>query len=193
MAKSKSWVGSRIRVVVPEVVVRVGYPRSMDDYYQQALTRYGLRLAETLPDILGYDLATKIRGADPSTCLEIAKSNPLFSRMLWTIAYPLARKDQFGGNARTIHTVRMPEIEGREFTVLDRRSAYTGMRYGGHRPSSWFNDDGEPPSLEHVQHHNILMIQSGTHPTLRPNTAFKYTDNVWIDALNVVKIEPSVP
>lgn len=179
MAKQKPWVGSRVRVVNPEVVVRVGYPKSMHDYFQQALGQYGERLTVALPELLGAGEWYQILGGDPRVRV---KAHPLLNNLLWAIALPLARKDRFGGNARTIHTRCMPELEGQEFEVLERRSAYTGVRYSGY-PSSC-DDEGEAPSLGNIQHHNMLKVQH----TPWSGSSNLYANGLWIAAGNVERI-----
>ena len=188
MAKQKPWVGSKVRIVNPEIVVRVGYPKSLHDYFQLALEQYGQRLTGALPELLGSSEWQQMLGADPHVR---TKAHPLLSKLLWAIAFPLARKDRFGGNLRSIHTRSAPELKGREFEVLERRSAYTGSRYAGHPRSSCWDDDGEPPSLEDVQHHNMLML-SVSFPdgdlVAMGASSNPYANGIWIAAEHVERI-----
>lgn len=186
MAKQRPWVGSRVRIVNPEVVVRVGYPKSMHDYFQLALEQYGQRLTGALPELLRSSEWQQMLGADPHMR---TKAHPLLTKLLWAIALPLARKDHFGGAVRTIHTRSVPELKGREFGVLERRSAYTGYRYAGHSRSSYWDDDGEPPSLENVQHHNMLRISFYREDLVAMVASSNpYADGTWIASENVERI-----
>jgi hypothetical protein len=128
MNKNIIRVGDRVKIVVPSIMLRVGYPKTVGDYEQAAKEAYGAQLWR---DMSG-------------RCAELA---------IRQIAYGLAKKDGFGGRARTMHLREVPELLGREFTVHSMRTVQTGTYY---KPrSSGDGEDWEPGGLDDRQDHRL--------------------------------------
>lgn len=97
-------VGDRVKVKIPRIVVRVGYPKAVSDYLPEAVKAFGAQL----------------RGAMHAKEAET---------VLRAIAYGLARKDGFGGRGRTLHFEEKEELLGREFTISHTRVVRTGVYF----------------------------------------------------------------
>lgn len=122
----------RVRVVIPKVVVRVGYPKAVVDYLEIARTKYGAQLRHDMGD-------------------------HLVERALHQIAYGLAKTDGFGGNERSLHMKDCPELLGHEFNVSGIRTVLTGTYYPPyeHRDMSGL-PDYEPGGLTDRKAHRLV-------------------------------------
>lgn len=126
--------GDRVRVVVPKICVRVGYPKQVSDYLEAARAKYAKLLREDMKD-------------------------HLVEKALHQIAYGMAKKDGFGGPERTLHLKDEPGIAGKEFTVWGIRTVQTGTYYP---PNSWqgwtdsgYDYDYEPGGLADQKSHRL--------------------------------------
>lgn len=128
-------VDDRVRIIRPVVVVRVGYPKAVSDYRNQAEKVFG-------PLLDANDFGGRIR-----------------EKVLREVAYGLARQDGFGGRQRTLHTKEIPDILGQEFCVTGIRTVKTGTYYpptggrGGYYGDEW---DYEPGGLSDEKTHRLV-------------------------------------
>lgn len=124
--------GDRVRIVTPRVVVRVGYPKTVDDYVEAARRKYG--------DLLVEDMNKR--------CVDKA---------LQQIAYGFAKADGFGGRERSLHCEDVPELAGQVFTVDGVRMVQTGTYYP---PHAWVSHCGEhdyePGGLENMKARRLI-------------------------------------
>lgn len=114
--------GDFVEVVDPRAVRRVGYPKCVDDYLEEANKKYGNQLRQDL-------------------------RNPrITEKCLREIAYGLAKRDHFGGPQRSVHLMEpLPEeFAGKVFSVYNVSVAQTGEYYP---PSGWGTDWYEPGGL----------------------------------------------
>jgi len=145
MGKSRNIirVGDRVRVVNPVVVVRVGYPKCLADYEKEVREKLGFQLTQLL-------LAAGV----PEHELDSSRSG---RKILSELAYCLGNKDRWGGRLRSLHTVEVPELRVQDFTVLEMRTAFTGVHESG--SGQW--DDYSPPCLGHAKAHRLARLGWG--------------------------------
>lgn len=132
--------GDRVRIITPQIVIRVGYPKAVADYLEEATTKYQLMLEKEMP----------------SRCVE---------KVLQQIAYGLAKADGFGGTERSLHLKEVPELKGQEFTVSGVRTVQTGTYYPPHSSVSYFGEyDWTPGGLENMRARRLasgFMVMEG--------------------------------
>ena len=117
----------RVRIVVPKIVTRVGYPKSVKDYVKVAEEKYGAQLRKDIK----WEWAVEI-------------------------AYGLAKTDGFGGRERSLHFEEKPEILGQEFTVSGIRTVQTGTYYPPHSSQTYYGEyDYEPGGLANMKAHRL--------------------------------------
>jgi hypothetical protein len=131
-------IGDVIKVIDPRVVERVGYPRTVDSYVEEAESTAGKFLDFTL------------------RCPARARC-----KLIREIAYALALKDGFGGRERTLHFIEIPQLLGESYCVQGVRSAKTGTYSPGYRSSMWGGNDDEPPSLSEEKTRRLVQISTG--------------------------------
>lgn len=122
----------RVRIVVPKIVTRVGYPKAVKDYLAQAEERYGAQLRKDIT----HEWAV--------------------GKVLQQIAYGLAKTDGFGGRERSLHLEEKPELLGQEFTVSGIRTVQTGTYYPPHSSETYYGEyDYEPGRLMNMKAHRL--------------------------------------
>lgn len=136
-------VGDLVRVIVPHFVVRVGYPKSIEDYlpevdaHMPAVDEVLARLMKSHGGLFGHGL----RGSEPCE-LRIR------GRIRRDLAYLCAKADGFGGRERTVHFREMPEYASREACVAAIRTAVTGTYCPASGGTNYFGEDEyDPPGL----------------------------------------------
>ena len=125
--------GDRVRIITPNVVTRVGSPKAVKDYVDEAEKRYG-------------------------KLLRIDMDDRCAAKVIQQIAYGLAKADGFGGPVRSLHMEEKPELLGQEFTVSGVRMVQTGRYYppsGGY--DSYNGDyDYEPGGLADMKARRLV-------------------------------------
>jgi hypothetical protein len=143
-------VGDRARIITPRFVVRVGYPKVIEDYLPQV-------------DAVDTDLLAILKkltyGADrdylkinlvPNQILE----HRVVKRIKRDLAYMIARGDGFGGRERMLHCQDIPEATGEVVEVTELRTALTGTYY----PPRSYEDDWEPGGLNNEVRHRLAKV-----------------------------------
>lgn len=137
-------VGDKIRVVIPKFVVRVGYPKQVKDYEDQAQALAGQHL----------DAAMRAAGVGAYSW-----DSKQWKRMVREIAYLIACNDGFGGRERSIHWEERPEYERATGTITSIRTAHTGTYNPPWSCQSYDGEcDGDPGGLINEVRHRILSI-----------------------------------
>ena len=130
-------VGDLVRVVDPRVVVRVGYPKCVDDYLGDVDRLVGVEIDAIADKILGLPMLHP-----PSKTLD---------RVRRELALALARRDGFGGRERSIHFVEKPELLDLEARIVSVRSVMIGTYHCASGGRAWYDDDYEPAYLSDRQ------------------------------------------
>ncbi len=165
MGKSK-WVGKRVKILNPEFVVRVGYPKQVQDYEQEVVSQYDTKLCQAFGPLW---------------------EGHLRKRILREVTYTTAKRDGFGGAQRSIHTITNPSLQGKVFEIWSTARCWTGVYY-----RSWGSgEDYEPAGLGNAEAHVLLEVscmnlwagitpEGQSHP--RVQSRFSGT---WIESKNV--------
>lgn len=124
----------RVRVVVPRVVDRVGYPKCVEDYIPQVDVA---RVIALFPQVRPTAEHRAVR------------------RIVHELAHDLALRDGFGGRKRSIHEHDMPELSGLEGGVVGVRSCRTGTYWAG----GGCGEDYDPPFLTDARTHRLVLVQ----------------------------------
>ncbi len=137
--------GDFVRIVEPRVVVRVGYPKCLKDYVPEAEALFLPALRKALDD------SKKVsRHA-------LAKDGKSYKRIVYELAWMLARANGFGGYTRMLHFEEEPELKGRVCQVFAVRSVHTGERFA----PSGSGEDYEPGGLENRKTHRLVEVFVG--------------------------------
>jgi len=166
-------VGDRVRVVDPHFVLRVGYPRSVRDYYAQVEQEQGAMLDALLKQY-GWKGVEKLYGASPLSKLagfpepeEHPRLVAARKMILHQLAYLRAVKDHFGGRQRSLHFVYAPKAAGHESTVASLRTVATGRYFPPSGGKTYDGDyDWEPGGLSDQQAHRLATLDG--YPLTQP-------------------------
>lgn len=123
MAKRKHVyrIGDKIRVLVPRVVERVGYPKSVVDYYPEVSKE--LCIAEGL--LSGLSLDAAVNNAE-GLMLFSNRLSIVSSRVISLAGYLRAKRDGFGGKIRSIHFARLTYWPGCQMAWHEDPPGYGG-------------------------------------------------------------------
>ena len=125
-------LNDRVRITVPKIVTRVGYPKSVKDYLPLAEEKYGAQLRKDI------------------------KWEWAVNKALQQIAYGLAKTDGFGGRERSLHFSEKPDLLGQEFTVAGIRTVQTGTYYPPHSSQTYYGEyDYDPGGLMDMKAHRL--------------------------------------
>lgn len=162
-------VGDHCRVVVPEFVVRVGYPMTVPAEADKVMAEQGQFLRETAVRLAG--------GYGSGTQLEKA-----VRAMAREIAYLRCKGNGWGGKERAIYRHTLEEWQGQTFHVQAVRFVKTGEYVPG---TSW-TGEYEPAYLANEKTHRLLEL-----PYSPPaDTPIPWLSFMEIEAANVVRIDP---
>lgn len=170
MKKPIFHVGDTVRVVTPQFVVRVGYPKTPADY---------LPLVETATDEL-LAVYRKLDLSGQGILQNVVPSN--HDRIQHLLAYELAHKDRFGGNERVIHLMEAPEAKDKILTITALKTVVTGQYYpasGGY--TTYGEYDYEPAELGNRKYHRLAAVDWFVHE-------LKY-EAAWIEVANLEKVD----
>lgn len=149
--------GDRARIIVPKVVVRVGYPKAVSDYLETAKAKFGAALLEEIGE----------RVTD---------------QVLQKIAYGLALADGFGGRERSLHLKDVPDLLGQEFTVGRIRTVQTGTYYPPRGGYDYYGDyDHEPGGLENMKARRLatgFMVANCTYLVSKSEIPVEHLEKV---------------
>lgn len=147
-----------VRIVRPEFVTRVGYPKSVDDYLTQDVMKEAQDfLAKYDPNM--HKARPRMFGSQSIGIMDLTKSARRIAR---EIAYTLARADGFGGRERKLYTVVIPEAKDVEVYVHGVRSVQTGQYYPPVKSSDWETGyvEWDPGGLDGRQTHRLLRVDT---------------------------------
>jgi hypothetical protein len=139
--------GTKMRIVNPIFVTRVGYPKSYEDFLPEARNI----LAANKLITSGY--VTRGNSLEPDE--GELWFPPREQRLITSLAHVLVDKVKHGGNERTLHTINRPELAGKEVEVIATKRAVTGVRYA----AAYYSDgDWEPGGLNSARHHCLVAV-----------------------------------
>lgn len=185
MKKTVYRKGDTIRILRPRVVVRVGYPKTVEDYLPEQSRE--MLVAEYL--LRGQTLEQAIASAEVDIAFNLKKLDDPHPKVAWVAAYLRAKGDGFGGRERTIHFEDLSYWQGSQWMRLDdpdftltkcdtkafkpfeeivvsKRVVKTGTYYppsGGGYGTGWSEDDYwyDPGGLDDMKTHVIIGTRYG--------------------------------
>lgn len=162
-------VGDRCRVVVPEFVVRVGYPMTLDGEQKAVLETYRREIEDFLSRL----------GAMRTLANPVNKS---VWRIAREVAFQRCHINGWGGRMRTIHTVRIEEQAGMEFEVQRVRFVKTGE----YVPAKVWDGEYESAYLADSETHRLLELPFCANTIEHPQIRGGFLE---IEAKNVERID----
>lgn len=148
-----------VRIVKPEFVRRVGYPKEPADYLRDVEAEHGAAVRKLL--------GLEARG--------------MYQRWLKDLAYLRCQRESFGGRERTLHTTLIPEMARQERLVERTRHVVTGTYC-----TAYQSFDGEWNPAELINRKTWTLLSVGRHGFRNGNTTRYGT--LWILSENVEKL-----
>lgn len=146
--------GDKVRIVTPDFVVRVGYPKAVADYEEVAQKLLDSTVAAAFP----------VEAAELNRFVwRKGRSSHFFDRAVRAYARWMAEVDGFGGPVRSVHSLTVPALAGAEGTVQWLRTAATGEYYpptkgSGYNSFSGDYDEGDLGGLADQKSHRIAAV-----------------------------------
>lgn len=164
-------VGDVVRIVEPCIVVRVGYPLTLQDGMTAAEEKWSAKVYEFMKSLEATELS-----ADWMLNSYDAR---LYTDMINTLGSYHLRTVRFGGRERSIHTQTAEELRNTsDWNVVSKRCVKTGTYCAGSYSSGEWGDDYDPPYLSNEQTHVLLTLQNN-------QVIFDFNDRVETEACNV--------
>lgn len=193
-------VGDRVKIVVPDVVVRVGYPLTKADM----MKRQTPEQLQAIRDMFkSFNVRLKM---DSISALGLGEADRDMERLYEKIRYAMAgemlAQAGWGGKQRRIHTYTLKAIKGLLATVDARRVVKTGdYNRGCSSQDYWGEYDYDPAYLSNEKSHVLYKLyvdgygswwnfsrEDGTFfSDITGNDNYK---DIEIEACNLVKIDP---
>lgn len=157
--------GDKVRIVRPFRFIRCGYPKTVTSETEHVLREFGPQIAKLSQDC----------GVHPE--FEHRGKNPL-RKIAAEIAYLRLKTYGYGGRERQIYREVLPQLEGKEFFVIDKKTCVTGT----YNSSSGYVEDYEPATLSNQKTHLLLQVSRYRFPILKSTSS---TSSFWIEACNI--------
>jgi len=176
-------IDDEVKVVIPEVFVRCGYPLCLNDMIKKVQEEEGEKILKFLSTV-GIDGKIELDLFNKSYQIMVEEGgmrlpayDDSFHKIVKAIAYKRIEQLDYGGKERKIYTERNEEIKDLTFTVVGISYKQTGIYTTGSTSSI----DGEvsPPYLANMKVHKILLLY---------NFMFWASEDIRIEAKNVIKI-----
>lgn len=180
--------GDLVRVVSPEVLIRVGYPMSQEDALKAVREKYDQAILDVIEDMHGVSARrreeTQVAGFSLIDRKKLSDTR-CFKNVMRELSYGYLRAKGFGGRERRIYTRTEPKLKGEVFPVRRVKIHKTGDYFG---PSGgyceWTGDyDYEPGGLENERTHKFVDVC--TYGMLKMDGS----DGTWIEVCNVEKVK----
>lgn len=180
MIKRKYKIGDRVRIMNPEFFIRVGYPLTLDDAYENIEGDWK-------------SLIQKINQNSPNYFKITEKMKFQLRRDL---AYSYLQTKSFGGNERKLYTVKLdnPHYYYEYFTIVSKKVVKTG-KYGYEQVDDEDYDYCRCPSFKPVltnqKTHVILELDHEFHYDNEESEKILVLGNYTrtIESCNVIKYE----
>lgn len=127
-------VGDTIRITAGRHVKRVGYPKAVDDYVEDAKRLFHDRIREGMQAHLDERMA-RAGETRPCRLADTFLSHP--TKLYRQLAYELAKRDGFGGKKRIVHYEDAPDLVGQTCEVYEVRRRITGDYFPGGTSYDW--------------------------------------------------------
>lgn len=144
-------VGDNVRVVVPDLFVRVGYPLTKMIAIETVENEYATQIQAFVQSVV-----SKPIDLDHNPAVYALHNGVVSALASWWL-----RERRFGGRERKIYTQRDDGLAGTQgWQVLSKRVVKTGTyNAGGMISGGWdYEPDYEPPHLGHETSHVLLSL-----------------------------------
>lgn len=166
-------VGDVVRIVEPQVFIRVGYPLTKEHALDAATKEYDERIYAFMREVSDVPAEFTVHETDPR----------LYHDLVNTLASYWLRLNGYGGKERKIYTEANEDLRGTGgWRVFGRRTVKTGTYSSGGAYFGGYDTEPnyEPPHLANEKCHVLLTLERGDG--LRH-------ESVEIEAVNVEKEE----
>lgn len=177
--------GDKVLVLDSRKVIRVGYPKTPEDYVPRA------------KELLDPVLAKELRNMSPDHLAWI--------KVIRQMAYALAKSDGFGGPDRTVHlTAPDPDLVGCLATVGEVRMHQVGRYYPPRQSGGYYEGDYdyEPGGLGGPNAGSVRVVElyrfekDGRAVYPQDAGGFRYfskgyENNIWLPVTHLQKLEKS--
>lgn len=178
-----------VRIVNPVIVNRVGYPKQVSDFYDEAIQK--LSDAKLIhPARHTFASSSLDRPRYETVNDRFFNFNKIDRNVIDALAYSLWKENRCGGPERTLHTQEFPEFKGQTFRVTEKKVVKTGEYFA---PSSYrsgyfgsYEYDYEPGGLANEKTHVLLY---GTVGERVSDSEFWKFKNIKIEKTNVEKVK----
>lgn len=189
-------VGDRVKILVPDVVVRVGYPLTKADMMEKQ-TPEQLKAIQDMFRAFGIvmhpDMFTDYKS------ISNREDDRAYGHVRRIMASLQLRREGWGGRERRIHTHTLPMLRGCLATVDAKRVVKTGDYHPGWSGQDYWTGeyDCEPAYLSNEKTHVLYKlyvdgIGYSWTPDSENSISSDYKD-IEIEAVNLAKIDPSKP
>lgn len=141
--KDRIKVSDRVRIINPQLVVRVGYPLCIEDVAKT------IDVDKIVTALHNCGIKHPLHGLVPN--IKGSRMERAMSQVARGIALAIMIDQNFGGSTRSIYTSEDLTLKNAIVRVSGKRRVVTGDRYGGYE---------EGPSLENQVHHMLIQFDS---------------------------------
>lgn len=188
-------VGDRVKILKPEVVVRVGYPLCKTDM-MKAQTPEQLKAIQDMFKAFNVRLFPE-KLEDYASPPSSRRMEILYEKIRYAMAGEMLSQNRFGGRERRIHTHTIPHMKGLWATVDARRVVKTGNYEPGWSGCDYWGEyDCEPAYLSDEKTHVLYKLYvDGIGGHWSPDSEDLLTEykDIEIESCNLVKIDPKNP
>lgn len=171
----------KVILVEPKAVLRVGYPKSLQEYQAQMEREHGGKISELVAHVF-------------PACKNVYWSGAR-SRVIEELGYIAAKQDGFGGNKRDVFLRGLPaEWAGKEYRVYSIHTVMAGTREDGYSTRG-FEDmypEYTPPTFYTSKVWRLASI--GPLPVFEPwrphSKKPDYERETWIPVQFLRKVQP---
>jgi len=140
--------GDIVRIKNPLFVKRVGYPWTKEYVKEHVITKEQRKAITELISKFELSWSDDLNGFDEDC----------YNKILDEVAYRVLRKNGFGGDKRTLHTVLKEKYQDKLAEVRVKRTVKTGTYCHGSCGSYYEPDDYDPPVLLKEKTHVLLQV-----------------------------------
>lgn len=155
-----------VKIVDPRVVLRVGYPKCVEDFLPEVAERHCKAVGLLYKEVTGY--------------LPNENSSRTVEKILRELAHAKLAAERYGGRERSLHFSQpFEELRGKVFAVMSVRSVVTGIYCPGRAGYGYTMngfDEGDAPCLDDAKTHRLATL--GCDVELDPDKPYVHTFGV---------------
>lgn len=149
-------VDDLVKVVNPEIVVRVGYPMSKEMALEEVNKLHRKQLHAFLAELGYVQKCSDFKGL----LMETEKYGGVLDKIMRELAYVHLHKQGFGGRTRSVHTSTEERLRDQTYKVVNIRYTRVGEYYAPYSSagSFWEEPEWEPGGLDKAKTVKILQL-----------------------------------